>query len=60
MSFKPDRITAMKGVIDKVKRELPLYESDTFVCSPTGSSISCPNELMELVDSEFSYWEHSI
>ncbi|MBM7034792.1 hypothetical protein [Vibrio ulleungensis] len=60
MSMKPDRITAMKGIIDQVKRELPLYENDTFVCSPTGSCIGCPKKLMELVDSELSYWEHSI
>ncbi|EOC1853717.1 hypothetical protein [Vibrio parahaemolyticus] len=60
MSAKPDRITAMQRIIDQTKRELPLYESDTFVCGTEGNCIGCPKKLMELVDSELSYWEHTI
>ncbi|MGY6427592.1 hypothetical protein ACXIVC_10185 [Vibrio parahaemolyticus] len=60
MSIKPDRITAMKLIIDQAKRELPLYESDTFVCSTEGNCIGCPKKLMELVDSELSYGESTI
>ncbi len=60
MSKKPDRISAMKLIIDQAKNELPLYESDTFVCGIEGDCIGCPKKLMELVDSELSYWEHTI
>ncbi|MDV6251138.1 hypothetical protein [Vibrio sp. EA2] len=60
MSIKPDRVTAMQLIIDRAKVELPLYVSDTFVCGTDGNCIGCPKKLMELVDSELSYWEHSI
>ena len=57
---KPDRATAMLQIIAQVKDELPLYESDTFACGPEGSCIGCPKKLLELVDSELSYWESAI
>ncbi|WP_375749324.1 hypothetical protein [Vibrio sp. HN007] len=60
MSVKPDRITAMRSIIEQAKQELPLYEEDTFVCGTENNCIGCPKKLMELVDSELSYWENSI
>ncbi|RJX75326.1 hypothetical protein DZ860_01190 [Vibrio sinensis] len=60
MAKKPDRITAMKLIIDQVKDEFPLYSPETFRCGPENSCIGCPKKLMELVDSELSYWEHAI
>ncbi|QMV16320.1 hypothetical protein [Vibrio spartinae] len=60
MSHKPDRITAMQLIIDQAKCELPLYESDTFVCGTEGNCVGCPKKLLELVDTELSYWEHNI
>ncbi|MGS0691618.1 hypothetical protein [Shewanella sp. 0m-4] len=57
---KPDRATAMLNIIEQVKQELPLYEPETFVCGPDGSCIGCPKKLIELVDSELSYWESAI
>ncbi|MCW8334130.1 hypothetical protein [Vibrio paucivorans] len=57
MNLKPDRTSAMRLIIEQVKAELPLYEEDTFVCGPEGSCIGCPKKLLELVDSELSYWE---
>ncbi|ELA8200659.1 hypothetical protein RGL65_004766 [Vibrio parahaemolyticus] len=60
MNIKPDRVTAMKLIIEQAKHELPLYESDTFVCDTESNCIGCPKKLMELVDSELSYWEHTI
>lgn len=60
MSIKPNRTLAMKLIIDQAKRELPLYEPDTFVCGIEGKCIGCPKKLMELVESELSYWEHTI
>ena len=44
-------------IIEQVKQELPLYDSDTFVCGPDNSCIGCPKKLMELLESEVSYWE---
>ncbi|MGF1714223.1 hypothetical protein [Photobacterium chitinilyticum] len=60
MSKKPDRITAMQQIIDAVKQDFPLYQEDTFTCGPDNSCIGCPKKLMELVDSDLSYWEHQI
>ncbi len=40
MSRKPDRTSALRMIIEQVKRELPLYEEDAFVCGPDqGGSI---------------------
>ena len=59
-SRKPDRVTAMRLLIEQVKQELPLYEPDTFFCGPKGSCIGCPKKLMELVDTDLTYWEHRL
>ncbi|ASA55719.1 hypothetical protein [Vibrio gazogenes] len=60
MTMKPDRVTAMQLIIDQAKRELPLYDSDTFRCGTESNCIGCPKKLMELVESELSYWEHNL
>ncbi|GGI83082.1 hypothetical protein GCM10007978_21110 [Shewanella hanedai] len=60
MSKKPDRKSAMLGIIEQVKDELPLYESETFVCGPDNSCQGCPKKLLELVDTELTYWESAI
>ncbi|WP_428797167.1 hypothetical protein [Vibrio kasasachensis] len=54
---KPDRMTAMKDLIEQVLAELPLYEPETFVCSAKGSCIGCPKKLLEMVDGELTYWQ---
>ncbi|GIU02044.1 hypothetical protein [Shewanella algidipiscicola] len=60
MPSKPDPKTAMLQLIEQVKQELPLTEPAHFVCGPEGSCIGCPKKLLELVDSELSYWETAI
>ncbi|MBF9002518.1 hypothetical protein [Vibrio nitrifigilis] len=60
MSKKPDRSTAMRLIIEVVKSEFPLYQADTFVCGPDNECIGCPKKLMELVDTELTYWEYAI
>ncbi|MEZ9708316.1 hypothetical protein BCT86_04880 [Vibrio breoganii] len=57
---KPDRLTAIQNIIEQVKLELPLYEDETFVCGTGTDCVGCPKKLMELVDTELSYWEHYI
>lgn len=57
---KPDRKTAMLHIIEQVKLEFPLYESESFVCGPDGNCQGCPKKLLELVDTELSYWEAAI
>lgn len=57
---KPDRMTAMQAIIDAVKIEFPLYQEDTFKCGPDNSCLGCPKKLMELVDTELTYWQHEI
>ncbi|KLV03016.1 hypothetical protein ACFFLZ_02265 [Photobacterium aphoticum] len=60
MSRKPDRSTAMIQIIEQVKDEFPLYDADTFKCGPDNSCIGCPKKLMEMVETEVSYWEFAI
>jgi len=60
MNKKPDRITAMQNIIDAVKNEFPLYQEDTFKCGPDNTCTGCPKKLMELVDSDLTYWQHEI
>jgi len=60
MSNKPDRISAMRSIIEQAKVEFPLYDEDTFVCGTENNCIGCPKKLMELIESELSYWEHTI
>lgn len=60
MSKKPDRKSAMLQIIEQVKDEFPLYESDTFACGPDNSCQGCPKKLLELVDTELTYWESVI
>lgn len=60
MASKPEPTTAMLQLIEQVKLELPLDEPANFVCGPEGSCIGCPKKLLELVDSELSYWEAAI
>ena len=55
MTLKPDRMTAMRNIIEQVKAELPIYEPETFVCGPEGQCIGCPKKLLEMVDSEVTY-----
>ncbi|MEZ8045860.1 hypothetical protein AB6C46_17510 [Vibrio sp. 10N.237.312.C02] len=57
---KPDLNSAMLNLIVEVKNELPLYESETFICGPKGNCAGCSKKLLEMVDSELMYWEHSI
>ena len=60
MAHKPDPATAMQQIIDAVKQEFPLYQEDTFKCGPDNTCLGCPKKLMELVDSELSYWQHQL
>ncbi len=57
---KPDRVTAMRQIIDEVKAEFPLYEPSTFICGSNIDCQGCPKKLLELVDGEISYWEHAM
>lgn len=50
----------MRLLIEQVKEELPLYEPDTFYCGTNTSCVGCPKKLMELVDTDLSYWEHRL
>jgi hypothetical protein len=50
----------MLEIIEKVKSTLPLYAPETYVCGPKGSCIGCPKKLLEMVDSELSYWDSAL
>jgi len=54
---KPDRMTAMREIIEQVKAEFPLYEPSTFICGANTDCAGCPKKLLEMVDSEICYWE---
>lgn len=50
----------MLAIIEQVKQELPLYAPETFVCGSKGNCVGCPKKLLELVDSELTYWESAM
>ncbi|KPH23475.1 hypothetical protein ADU60_18750 [Vibrio coralliilyticus] len=50
----------MLSIIQQVKQELPLYAPETFVCGSKGNCVGCPKKLLELVDSELTYWESAM
>ncbi|WP_423807781.1 hypothetical protein OUO06_06785 [Photobacterium damselae] len=58
--MKPTTFEAMRNIISQVKTELPLYDESTFTCGPDNSCIGCPKKLMEMLESEVSYWEHAL
>ncbi|WP_252038140.1 hypothetical protein [Vibrio sp. SCSIO 43133] len=60
MTSKPSLTDATLQLISDVKKQLPLYSEDTFVCGPDNSCIGCPKKLMELVETEVSYWESAL
>lgn len=60
MSVKPNLADATLQLIADVKSQLPLYSEDTFICGPDNSCIGCPKKLMELVETEVSYWESAL
>ncbi|MEZ8429907.1 hypothetical protein AB6C64_21540, partial [Vibrio cyclitrophicus] len=39
---------------------IPYIKSETFICGPKGNCSGCSKKLLEMVDSELMYWEHSI
>lgn len=57
---KPNLETAMHQLIADVKEQFPLEDPETFVCGPQGECVGCPKKLLELVDTELTYWEHSL
>ncbi|WP_279348327.1 hypothetical protein [Vibrio qingdaonensis] len=57
---KPNLAEATKTLITQVKAELPLYDESTFKCGPDNSCIGCPKKLLELVETEVSYWESAL
>jgi len=57
---KPNLETAMHQLIADVKEQFPLEDPETFVCGPKGECVGCPKKLLELVDTELTYWEHSL
>ncbi|WP_076540467.1 hypothetical protein [Shewanella sp. UCD-KL21] len=58
--MKPDRMTAMQQLINQVKETFPLDDPALAVCGPDNSCIGCPKKLLEIVDSEVSYWQSSL
>ena len=58
--MKPDRMTAMREIIEQVKAEFPLYEPSTFICGANTDCAGCPKKLLEMVDSEICYWESAM
>ncbi|MFA0088730.1 hypothetical protein BCU66_020775 [Vibrio sp. 10N.286.49.B1] len=57
---KPNLKMATLDLIHQVKSTLPLYDESTFKCGPDSTCIGCPKKLLELVETEVSYWEHSL
>jgi hypothetical protein len=53
--MKPDRHTAMSALITQVREEFPFTLPEAQICA--GKCVGCPKKLLELADTELSYWE---
>jgi len=58
MSKKPDRQSAMLGIIKLVRDDFPFYAPESQICGDT--CVGCPKKLLELVETEVIDWEHKI
>jgi len=58
MTKKPDRKTAMLNIIKLVKDDFPFEVPEAQICGD--SCVGCPKKLLELVETEISYWEVNI
>lgn len=50
----------MRQLIAQVEQEFPLTEPSTFICGANTDCQGCPKKLLEMVDSEISYWQHAL
>lgn len=57
-AMKPDRQTAMQLLIEEVRLCFPFDKPETEICA--GTCIGCPKKLLELVDSDLSYWQSQL
>lgn len=58
LSPKPDRVTAMRNIIELVKADFPFDAPEAQICGDT--CVGCPRKLIELVEGELLYWESYI
>lgn len=54
---KPNTQVAMQLLINKVKSTIPLTLNEAQMCQ--GECLGCSKKMLEMLDSELSYWEHS-
>ena len=60
MERKPDRVSAMKRLLEQVKNTLPFDQPGIFSCGPNNNCVGCPKKLLDLVDAEVNYWDAAI
>lgn len=54
---KPSTQVAMQQLISTVKSTIPFTLSEAKMCQ--GECLGCSKKMLEMLDSELSYWEHS-
>lgn len=54
---RPKTNIAMSEMILQVRDTFPFDEPEYFICGTKGSCQGCPKKLLEIVDTELSYWE---
>lgn len=51
---KPTTQQAMRLLIDEIARQIPLNIAEAAICQ--GRCSGCPKKMLEMLDSELSYW----
>ncbi|QSX35017.1 hypothetical protein JYB87_07305 [Shewanella avicenniae] len=54
---KPNVQQAMQLLIAEIERQIPLQISEANLCG--GKCVGCPKKMLEMLDSELSYWKYA-
>ncbi|KFZ36709.1 hypothetical protein HR45_14725 [Shewanella mangrovi] len=54
---KPNTTQAMHYLIAEIEQQIPLNISDANMCG--GKCQGCPKKMLEMLDSELSYWKYA-
>jgi len=56
--MKPDRKTAMRQLIEQIRRDMPFDSHEANIC--TGQCNGCGKKLLDYLDSELEIWEYQL
>ncbi|MCH1920993.1 hypothetical protein L9G15_16325 [Shewanella sp. A3A] len=55
---KPNTQQAMQQLISTIEQQIPLNIAEAAICQ--GKCCGCPKKMLEMLDSELSYWRSAV